>query len=73
LFRPARFLRPAGKAGEIAAYEAWGFKTLSQDLADVLGIWARFINGSLLDDRARTRAPSPQRPRPARSVPGART
>jgi predicted unusual protein kinase regulating ubiquinone biosynthesis (AarF/ABC1/UbiB family) len=42
------------KAGEIAAYEAWGFKGLSQDLADVLGIWARFIYGPLLDDRVRT-------------------
>jgi predicted unusual protein kinase regulating ubiquinone biosynthesis (AarF/ABC1/UbiB family) len=42
------------RAGEIAAYEAWGFKGLSQDLADVLGIWARFIYGPLLDDRVRT-------------------
>ena len=42
------------KAGEVAAYEAWGFKDLSQDLADVLGIWARFIYGPLLDDRVRT-------------------
>jgi len=42
------------KVGEIAAYEAWGFKDLSQDLADVLGIWARFIYGPLLDDRVRT-------------------
>jgi hypothetical protein len=42
------------KAGEIAAYEAWGFKNLSQDLADVLGIWARFIYGPLLDDRVRS-------------------
>jgi predicted unusual protein kinase regulating ubiquinone biosynthesis (AarF/ABC1/UbiB family) len=42
------------KAGEVAAYEAWGFKGLSQDLADVLGIWARFIYGPLLDDRVRT-------------------
>ena len=42
------------KAAEIAAYEAWGFKGISQDLADVLGIWARFIYGPLLDDRVRT-------------------
>jgi predicted unusual protein kinase regulating ubiquinone biosynthesis (AarF/ABC1/UbiB family) len=39
---------------EIAAYEAWGFKGLSADLAEVLGLWARFIYGPLLDDRVRT-------------------
>ena len=42
------------RAGERAAYEAWGFKDLSDDLMDVLGIWARFIYGPLLDDRVRT-------------------
>jgi predicted unusual protein kinase regulating ubiquinone biosynthesis (AarF/ABC1/UbiB family) len=42
------------RAGERAAYEDWGFKGLSDDLMDVLGIWARFIYGPLLDDRVRT-------------------
>jgi predicted unusual protein kinase regulating ubiquinone biosynthesis (AarF/ABC1/UbiB family) len=42
------------KAGEADAYRAWGFNDLSQDLIDVLGIWARFIYGPLLDDRVRT-------------------
>ena len=42
------------RAGERAAYEDWGFKNLSDDLMDVLGIWARFIYGPLLDDRVRT-------------------
>jgi hypothetical protein len=42
------------RAGEKAAYEDWGFKGLSDDLMDVLGIWARFIYGPLLDDRVRT-------------------
>jgi hypothetical protein len=42
------------KAGEADAYRAWGFKDLSQDLMDVLGIWARFIYAPLLDDRVRT-------------------
>ncbi|MBV8682795.1 MAG: AarF/ABC1/UbiB kinase family protein [Caulobacteraceae bacterium] len=42
------------KAGEAEAYRAWGFKDLSQDLIDVLGIWARFIYAPLLDDRVRT-------------------
>jgi predicted unusual protein kinase regulating ubiquinone biosynthesis (AarF/ABC1/UbiB family) len=45
----------AGDAeGEMEAYRAWGFKHLTRDLADVLGIWARFIYGPLLDDRVRT-------------------
>jgi predicted unusual protein kinase regulating ubiquinone biosynthesis (AarF/ABC1/UbiB family) len=38
----------------VAAYESWGFKGLSNDLVDVLNIWARFIYGPLLDDRVRT-------------------
>lgn len=42
------------RVGEREAYEAWGFKGLSDDLMDVLGIWARFIYGPLLDDRVRT-------------------
>ncbi len=42
------------RQGERAAYEAWGFNGLSDDLMDVLGIWARFIYGPLLDDRVRT-------------------
>jgi predicted unusual protein kinase regulating ubiquinone biosynthesis (AarF/ABC1/UbiB family) len=49
-----RAMSAGDKAGEITAYEAWGFKNLSQDLADVLGIWARFIYGPLLDARVRT-------------------
>ena len=42
------------RAGEAAAYRAWGFKGLTDDLVDVLSIWARFIYGPLLDDRVRT-------------------
>ena len=42
------------RAGEAAAYRAWGFAGLTDDLMDVLGIWARFIYGPLLDDRVRT-------------------
>jgi predicted unusual protein kinase regulating ubiquinone biosynthesis (AarF/ABC1/UbiB family) len=49
-----RAMSTGDKAGERAAYEAWGFKDLSDDLADVLSIWARFIYGPLLDDRVRT-------------------
>jgi predicted unusual protein kinase regulating ubiquinone biosynthesis (AarF/ABC1/UbiB family) len=40
--------------GQVAAYEAWGFKGLSNELIDVLNVWARFIYGPLLDDRVRT-------------------
>ncbi|MEO8927133.1 MAG: AarF/UbiB family protein [Caulobacteraceae bacterium] len=42
------------RVGEAAAYRAWGFAGLTDDLMDVLGIWARFIYGPLLDDRVRT-------------------
>jgi predicted unusual protein kinase regulating ubiquinone biosynthesis (AarF/ABC1/UbiB family) len=37
----------------VQAYETWGFKGLSNELIDVLNIWARFIYGPLLDDRER--------------------
>ena len=38
----------------VHAYETWGFKGLSNELIDLLNIWARFIYGPLLDDRERT-------------------
>ena len=37
----------------VHAYETWGFGGLSNELIDVLNIWARFIYGPLLDDRER--------------------
>ena len=37
----------------VHAYETWGFVGLSNELIDVLNIWARFIYGPLLDDRER--------------------
>jgi predicted unusual protein kinase regulating ubiquinone biosynthesis (AarF/ABC1/UbiB family) len=49
-----RAMSRGDRAGEAEAYRAWGFKDLSQDLADILGIWARFIYGPLLDDRVRS-------------------
>ena len=42
------------REAEAEAYRAWGFKDLTNDLMDVLGIWARFIYAPLLDDRVRT-------------------
>jgi predicted unusual protein kinase regulating ubiquinone biosynthesis (AarF/ABC1/UbiB family) len=38
----------------VHAYETWGFRRLSNELIDILNIWARFIYGPLLDDRVRT-------------------
>lgn len=36
-----------------AAYEKWGFKNLTRELAEILNIWAKFIYGPLLEDRVR--------------------
>ena len=38
----------------VNAYETWGFKRLTRELIEALNIWARFIYGPLLDDRARS-------------------
>ena len=38
----------------VHAYEVWGFKNLSDELIDILNIWARFIYGPLLTDRVRS-------------------
>jgi predicted unusual protein kinase regulating ubiquinone biosynthesis (AarF/ABC1/UbiB family) len=37
----------------VHAYEVWGFKKLTNELIDILNIWARFIYGPLLTDRVR--------------------
>lgn len=37
-----------------AAYRRWGFGNLSNELIDVLNVWASFIYGPLLDDRVRS-------------------
>ncbi|MGC1305538.1 MAG: AarF/UbiB family protein [Caulobacteraceae bacterium] len=42
------------RAEQKAAYESWGFQRISDDLIEVLNLWARFIYGPLLDDRVRT-------------------
>jgi predicted unusual protein kinase regulating ubiquinone biosynthesis (AarF/ABC1/UbiB family) len=38
----------------VHAYETWGFRGLTKDLARTLNIWARFIYAPLLDDRVRS-------------------
>lgn len=49
-----RGLLEGDRARVVHAYETWGFRGLSKDLVDILNIWARFIYGPLLEDRART-------------------
>ena len=46
-------LRTDNRAQVVQAYESWGFIGLSNELIDLLNIWARFIYGPLLDDRER--------------------
>ena len=46
-------IRTKDRALIVHAYETWGFRSLSNDLIDVLNIWAGFIYGPLLDDRVR--------------------
>jgi predicted unusual protein kinase regulating ubiquinone biosynthesis (AarF/ABC1/UbiB family) len=49
-----RGLQTGDRARVVHAYETWGFKSLSNELIDILNIWARFIYAPLLDDRIRT-------------------
>ncbi len=37
----------------VHAYETWGFRNLSNDLIEILNIWANFIYGPLVEDRVR--------------------
>jgi predicted unusual protein kinase regulating ubiquinone biosynthesis (AarF/ABC1/UbiB family) len=37
----------------IHAYETWGFKNITKDLADVLNVWAQFLYAPILEDRTR--------------------
>ncbi|OKH88430.1 AarF/ABC1/UbiB kinase family protein [Thalassospira sp. TSL5-1] len=46
-------LRDNDRDRAVAAYESWGFTNLSNELIDVLNIWAGFVYGPLLDDRER--------------------
>lgn len=49
-----RGLIAGDRAGVVHAYETWGFENLSNELIDILNIWARFIFAPLLEDRTRT-------------------
>ena len=46
-------LRTNDRALIVHAYETWGFRGLSNELIDILNIWAGFIYGPLLEDRVR--------------------
>jgi len=49
-----RSLEADDRDRSVAAYETWGFRGLSNELIDVLNMWAGFIYGPLLDDRVRS-------------------
>jgi predicted unusual protein kinase regulating ubiquinone biosynthesis (AarF/ABC1/UbiB family) len=49
-----RGLSSDDRAEQVEAYRSWGFSNLTDELVDVLNVWARFIYGPLLDDRVRT-------------------
>jgi predicted unusual protein kinase regulating ubiquinone biosynthesis (AarF/ABC1/UbiB family) len=48
-----RGLERGDRALIVHAYETWGFTGLSNELIDILNVWAKFIYGPLLDDRVR--------------------
>lgn len=37
----------------VAAYESWGFENLSNDMIEVLNVWARFLYGPIMEDAVR--------------------
>jgi len=49
-----RGLLTGDRALVVHAYETWGFAGLSNELIDILNIWANFIYGPMLEDRVRT-------------------
>ena len=46
-------IRDDDAALAVHAYETWGFKNLTQELIDILNLWARFVYAPLLEDRVR--------------------
>lgn len=49
-----RALETDDRGRAAAAYENWGFRNLSNELVDVLNVWARFIYAPMLDNRVRS-------------------
>lgn len=48
-----RALRDGDEELAVEAYATWGFTDLDRETIDVLNMWARFIYGPLMEDRAR--------------------
>jgi predicted unusual protein kinase regulating ubiquinone biosynthesis (AarF/ABC1/UbiB family) len=48
-----RALQKKDEMAAAQAYRAWGFAKVSQELVQVMNLWARFIFNPLLDDRVR--------------------
>jgi predicted unusual protein kinase regulating ubiquinone biosynthesis (AarF/ABC1/UbiB family) len=48
-----RALRDGDRDLAASAYRGWGFEGLSNEMIDVLNVWASFIYGPLLEDSAR--------------------
>jgi predicted unusual protein kinase regulating ubiquinone biosynthesis (AarF/ABC1/UbiB family) len=46
-------LRDQDEERIVAAYKAWGFKGLKKETIAILNIWAKFVYGTILDDRVR--------------------
>ena len=46
-------LRNDDRALAVHAYETWGFSNLSNEVLDVLNLWAEFVYAPLLEDRKR--------------------
>jgi predicted unusual protein kinase regulating ubiquinone biosynthesis (AarF/ABC1/UbiB family) len=46
-------LRDNDRARAVHAYEIWGFKNLTNELVDVLNMWAAFVYAPLMEDRPR--------------------
>jgi predicted unusual protein kinase regulating ubiquinone biosynthesis (AarF/ABC1/UbiB family) len=46
-------LRDGDQALAVHAYETWGFSNLSQELIDILNLWAAYVYAPLLEDRVR--------------------
>lgn len=44
-------LRDGDRDLEISAYETWGFTDLSEEIREVLNIWARFVYRPLMEDK----------------------
>jgi predicted unusual protein kinase regulating ubiquinone biosynthesis (AarF/ABC1/UbiB family) len=47
-------LKTSDKELAIKAYKTWGFGDLSEEMIEVLNIWAAFLYGPILDDKVRT-------------------